>query len=407
MNSIPTRPEGTPRIVSLDAVRGFDMFWIVGGAPVFRALAALAPRPVEDAVATQLEHTAWRGLHFYDLIFPLFLFLVGVGAALSLDKLIAQRGVATAVRRVVRRAVILYVLGVVYDGGLALGWDRVRWIGVLQEIAACYLVAGLLYCGAKRRLAVVAAAVPVMLLAHWALLRFVPFPDLTVTPEGLAPFIHRLGTTDPATIAAAAPGMTRGVFEHGRNLANYLDFRFLPGKKPEPYFAWEGLLSPLSATTLCLIGILCGRLLLDDAIPPPRKVALLLGGGVLLVAAGLGWSLEMPLVKKLWASSFCLVGAGYGAAVLGLFYWVMDVKKVGRGIAAPWIWIGANPITLYVASGIVPFTPLAKRIIGPEVQRWLDSCARGGADLAVCLVAFVLLLAFARLLYVKRIFLRL
>jgi predicted acyltransferase len=402
---VPTA-SARPRLRSLDALRGFDMFWIVGGGGVGAALAGMSRSAFARALGAQFEHADWYGLHFWDTIFPLFLFLVGVGAAFSIDGTAERSGTGAAVHRIVRRALLIYFLGVVYNGGLSLGWAKVRWIGVLQEIGECYLIAGLLYCACGRRLKAVAVAVACLLLAHWALLTFVPFPDLTVTPEGIAPIARRIHSTDPAAIAAAAPGWIRGAYDHAHNLANYLDFRFLPGKKPEPLFAWEGLLSPLSACTLCLLGILAGRLLRNSAVAMERQSAWLCAAGVALVALGLLWSLEMPVVKKLWSSSFCLIGAGYGAFLLGLFHWMVEVKG-WRSWCTPFVWIGANPITIYILSGIVRFRQLAARFFGAEVETWLNGRHRNLGSFVIELAALVLIVLVARFLYRRSIFLRL
>jgi predicted acyltransferase len=330
-----------------------------------------------------------------------------VGLVFSLDRTILAQGRLAAIRRVVRRALAIYVLGVFYNGGIAQGWANVRWIGVLQEIGACYLVAGSIYCACDRRLRRVATAAVGMLVAHWAVLTFVPFPNLTVTPEGIKAIAARVGSATPSAIAAAVPGRVSGVYDHGHNLANYLDFRFLPGKKPEPLFAWEGLLSPLSAAAVCLAGIFAARLLREDRFARRGKAAWLCLGGLALILLGIGWGFEMPVVKKLWSSSFCLIGAGYGAVMLGIFYQVIDVWGFARW-CTPLVWIGANPIAIYVLSGLLNFRQLANRLFGAEVKTFLDRRVMPGlGGLVVASAAFLLILWAARFLYRQKIFLRL
>ena len=135
------------RFVSIDALRGFDMFWILGADSLAVALASVSDNKIVHAVAEQLEHVPWAGFHFYDLIFPLFVFLMGVSTVFSLDKIVAKKGMPAAYWRVVRRAAILYVLGLFYHGGISRdgGPEMFRYVGVLHRIAICYLFGGLIY----------------------------------------------------------------------------------------------------------------------------------------------------------------------------------------------------------------------------------------------------------------------
>ena len=126
---------GPGRIASVDALRGFDMFWIAGGAGFVTALAKLCGGKIEQWLVPQLEHAEWVGFHFYDLIFPLFAFIVGMSAVFSLEKLIATKGKKAAYRRLIRRTIILYLLGIIYYGGMSQGFHHIRLLGVLQRLA--------------------------------------------------------------------------------------------------------------------------------------------------------------------------------------------------------------------------------------------------------------------------------
>src|SRR5438046_131483 len=178
------------RLLSLDALRGFDMLWIVGGEEVIHALHKAAPGGAIDLLDQQFTHKAWEGVAFYDLIFPLFVFIVGVSLVFSLSKTIEQSGRAAACRKVFVRSVLLYLLGIIYYGGLSKSVQDIRLLGVLQRIALCYLFAGLLFCLARRRsgpadseavdrrnaalrLGAVCAA---LLLGYWSLVVFVQVP---------------------------------------------------------------------------------------------------------------------------------------------------------------------------------------------------------------------------------------
>src|SRR4030095_10536070 len=124
----------SPRLLSLDALRGFDMFWIVGAEDIVHALHNVSHTGVVNLLATQLTHKDWQGVAFYDLIFPLFVFIVGVSLVFSLSRIAGRDGKAAALKRVFWRALLLYAVGVFYYGGIGRGWEMVRWMGVLQRI---------------------------------------------------------------------------------------------------------------------------------------------------------------------------------------------------------------------------------------------------------------------------------
>src|SRR5436190_10544746 len=196
----------TTRLTSLDALRGFDMFWITAAGDLLtEALHAFSkgqPAKVQPAhfLAQQLDHVQWAGFHFEDLIFPLFVFISGVSAVFSLNKIVENEGRGTAVKRVLIRTVLLFFLGVLYSNGLGNGIDHVRWLGVLQRIALAYCGASLLYLYLKPRALIVAFVS--LLIGYWALLQFVPVPEFGA-----------------------------GNFDEGKNLTNYLDKLYLPGRK--------------------------------------------------------------------------------------------------------------------------------------------------------------------------------
>jgi predicted acyltransferase len=396
---------GGDRLRSVDALRGFDMVWIVGAAPVVHALARATDAPLARSLSRQLTHVRWVGLHAYDLIFPLFLFLVGVSAVFSLRKALARAGRGRVVLRVLRRGLLLYLLGVVYYGGVSRPWPDVQLVGVLQRIAVCYVAAALLYCAVPARaLPAVAAA---LLVGYWALVALVPFPDLRLDKSNLARLAAAVGSDSPAAIASAVPGRVRGVYEEGYNLTNYLDFRYLPGRKGEAPYNNEGLLSTIPSVAVCLGGLGAGLLLESRRLTGRGKVARLLAAGAAAVLLGYLWGLQFPLVKRIWSSSFVLVATGYSAMLLGAFYLVVDVWRWRRW-CEPFVWVGTNAITVYLAVRVVSVPQLAERLVGGDVKSALDAHgARGLGDLAVAVVGLGLVLLLARFLHRHRLFLRL
>lgn len=352
-------PAVSGRLLSLDALRGFDMVWILGLDQLIPLLCRrLAPGSrFTEIVATQLEHADWEGFRFYDLIFPLFLFLAGVSMAISLPRRMERDGSLRTAVHLVLRCLILYLLGVIYNGGLEHGLEHVRWMGVLQRIALAAAAAGLLSLCLKSR-GLIGAAV-VLLVGYWALMKYVAVPEFGA-----------------------------GVFKEGQNLANYLDKLWLPGRRYDGDHDPEGLLSTLPAVATAILGLLSGKLLFSSQ-SNVRKIISLLFLGAALLGAGWAWNPSFPIIKKIWTSSYVLAAGGWSMILLGLFYAVIDVWK-RKFWTCPFVWVGANPIALYLASGLGFFGAVAVRLTGPQPdhREWIT-----------LLVEFLLMLATARWLY--------
>ena len=406
-DSAETAPNETvsKRFVSVDALRGFDMFWILGADAVGLALKGVNGNRVTECIAVQLEHEVWEGLRFYDLIFPLFLFLVGVSMIFSLDRALAAGRSATLLR-IVRRSVLLFALGLFYYGGLSQPLSDMRWGGVLQHIAICYFFAAGVYCVVRTTKGLVAVSAG-LLIGYWVLLTFVPFPDLKLDPDVVEPLARQVGSHAPRDIAAAVEGQIRGVYEDGRNLTHYLDYRFMPGHRSNNgYYTNMGLLSIVSSVALVLLGAVCGLLLKNPRIMPKSKVVWLSVAGAACLVLGLSWSLQFPIIKRIWTSSYVLVSAGLSMWLLAFFYLLIDVYE-RRTWCLPFIWIGSNAIALYLISRIVDFKGLADRFVGGDIGRYLNShVASGISGIATTSVAMLLILLLARWLYRRNIFVR-
>ena len=392
------------RLLSLDALRGFDMFWIIGADALFQALSRMSDREGVQRFARQLDHADWIGFRFYDLIFPLFVFIVGVSLVFSLSKTIWTRSRPAAVWRVLRRSALLYFLAFIYYGGFSHDWPDMRLVGVLNRLALCYLAAGLIFCFVKRHgLILITIA---LLVGYWAMMRFIPFPDVRPTPGGTLEVCRETGFTNVAQLNLESPTRIKGVFIKGVNLAHFVDQKYLPGMKWDGTWDPEGLLSTLPAIANCLLGVLAGLLLQNRDLAGLRKVLILAGGGLVCVGLGFVWGLEFPIVKKIWTSSYVLVACGFSALLLGAFYFVIDVLKL-RFWCAPFVWIGMNPITVYLANELLGFQELAKRFVGGDVQRTLDThVAAGFGQLGVALVGLGFGLVLCRFLYRRKLFLR-
>jgi predicted acyltransferase len=371
VDDLPVAQPGEPavsgrRFISVDALRGFDMFWIIGGDYLVRSLPKIHDSAATRWLAGQMEHCEWAGCHFYDLIFPLFVWIVGVAIPFSLPKLIEREGYAAAVRRIVVRSVVLFLLGVFYMGGVANGFKNVYLAGVLHRIAVAYFFAALLFCFCPPRTLAVWAVV--LLVGYWALLTFVPVPGI-----------------GPASYA------------QGKNLAYYIDQHWLPGRK------FEGtLLSTMAAVANCLLGIFAGLLLKDARRSEREKVAWLAGAGLISLVVGLLWARQFPIVKLLWTSSYVLVACGISAILLAVFHQVTEVWR-RRTWCQPLVWIGMNAITIYLVSAVANFRRLAERFVGGDVAVWLGKYG----DLTKAVVALAMALTVVHFLYRRKIFLRL
>jgi predicted acyltransferase len=354
----PTSPprDIPPRLISLDALRGFDMAFIVGLGGVIAALAQALGLP---ALKAQFDHVPWEGFHFEDLIFPLFVFISGVSLTFSLPRSVERHGRGKAALILARRCLVLFLLGVFFNSGLSKGIENVRWMGVLQRIALATLGAGLFSLWLRSRGLAIATAL--VLTGYWALLTFVGGSE----------------------------------WREGLNVVNQFDARWLPGRKYDGTHDPEGLLSTFPAIGTALLGVLAGRWLAGAA-TMPRKAMGLAVAGVIALGLGWAWSWQMPVIKKLWTSSFVLVAAGWSALLLALFYWLVEIRG-WKAWTTPWVWIGSNSITIYLAVNVARPLALAERITGPRP---------GTPEWVVHAVAFALVLWLARLLYKRGVFIR-
>ena len=369
----PQRPE---RLQSIDALRGFDMFWIIGGDALARALCKWWGTPQAATLGEQFHHVEWEGFRFYDLIFPLFLFTVGLVIPFSLTKYqTGEHPRSLALQRTARRVVLLFVLALIYNGVLKFDFENLRLAGVLQRIAICYGIAAVVFLFTTTRTQ--ALIFGGILIGYWALLTFVPAPET-----------HKAGDFSVET-----------------NLAGYVDRHFLPGKIYKGYYGFgdnEGLLSTIPAVATALLGVLAGQWL-RTAQPPGVKAVGLIAAGAASVGLGYYWGREFPIIKNLWTSSFVLVAGGYSLMLLGLFYTVIDVWKL-RFWTLFFVVIGMNAITIYIAQNIIPFRDVAGYFLNGFAQsRYCSDLAR-----PILMAAGVLAVKWLFLyhLYRNKIFLR-
>ncbi|NOY57438.1 MAG: DUF5009 domain-containing protein [Calditrichaeota bacterium] len=360
------------RIVSVDVLRGFDMFWITGGAGFFIAIFKLFGGKMEKWFVPQLDHADWAGFHFYDLIFPLFVFIVGMSVVFSLEKLLATKGKKAAYNRIIRRFILLYLLGIIEYGGMSHGFQHIRLLGVLQRLALTYFFTGILFIHFRTKGLIVAFAA--LLIGYWAWLSFIP-----------------------------VPGLGHVSFAEGLNWTNWIDQHYLPLRKWDGQWDPEGILSTLPAIGSCLLGVFASLLLRNKSVEDMKKVYYFIGGGIAAVILGYLWGLQFPVIKKIWTSSYVLVAGGYSFILLGVLYLILDVWKVQKW-AIVFVWIGMNPITIYMGRNVLDFNALARRFVGGELQ---TCCGEKFGYLLMTAVSLALTLVVVRFLFKRKIFLRL
>jgi predicted acyltransferase len=335
-----TEPSAPERLMSIDALRGFDMFWIAGGDDIAKAVARWWNTPASKTFAEQFEHVEWEGFRFYDLIFPLFLFTVGVVLPFSLRKYQSgERPRTGAFLRLGRRVLLLFMLGLIYNSLLRFDFANLRVTGVLQRIAICYGIAAVIFLVTNVRAQI--AIFIAILIGYWAILMFVPAPET-----------QKAGDLSMQT-----------------NLAGYLDRHFLPGKIYKSYYGYgdnEGLLSTIPAVATALLGVLAGNWLLSGN-GRWTKAGGLAAMGLVCLGVGTLWARDFPIIKILWTSTYVLIAGGWSLLLLALFYTIIDILKF-RAWAFFFVVIGVNAITIYIAGRIIPFDEIARFFLGGTVK---------------------------------------
>ncbi len=358
------------RVASLDALRGFDMFWIIGADTVLRTLPAISDAPWTRFLARQMEHNAWAGFTFYDLIFPLFLFIIGAVFPFSLLKR-AESGEPRGriFLHVIKRTLILILLGLLAGGVLGFDFANMRWTGVLQRIGICYFLVATLVLYTKRRTQVVVFVA--VLLLYWAALALIPVPGHgagVMTPEG--------------------------------SLHSYIDQKVMPGRISAEYYGPGdslGAISTFAAACSLLLGVFAGYWLKSEKSARAKALGLALAG-VACLAVGFVWSLALPIIKHIWTSTYVIWAGGWCLLLMAVFYYVIDIRGFSRW-AFFFVVIGTNAILIYFGQEVVDFEGIARFFLNG-----LQGRAGLVAPLVIPLGALAVKWLGLRFLYAKRIF---
>jgi len=355
------------RLFSLDLFRGITI-----------AAMIVVNNQSSDEAFWPLQHAKWNGWTPTDLIFPFFLFIVGVSLVFSCHARLERGDSRRAlVLHSIRRSAVLFAIGLALNGlaGIPLGSWRIP--GVLQRIAVVYCAATLITLFTKIPTRV--AWIAILLLGYWALMRFVPVPGFGV------------------------PGRDIPLLHPDANLAAHLDRKLLLGHLWEGTRDPEGILSTLPAIATALCGVLTGEWLRSRR-PAGRKLAGMFVYGLTGVIAGEIWGVWFPINKKLWTSSYVVFTAGCALICLAGCYWLTDIKRHRRRWTRPFIVFGTNAIAGYVISELVGGWLSWRGYTFLHSLAWMDSPAL--ESLLHSLVVLILCFIPVWVLYQKRIFLK-
>lgn len=335
-----TTQQPDSRLRSLDALRGIDMFFIMGGGMIVCGLAACFPCPLLDSLARQMGHAPWgEGMRFEDLIFPMFLFIAGVSFPFSLSKQ-QQKGASNTkiTLKIIRRGLTLVALGIIYNGllGLDVDYANPRFASVLGRIGLAWMFGALIFLYTKKWHLRAAIALT-LLLGYWALLSLVSAPD--------------------------ADGA--GVFSPEGNIACYIDRLLLPGFLCGGNYDPEGLLSTLPAIATALLGMLTGSFVKAEhtVFSPAKKSLAMCCAAIALLGIAFAWDTVFPVNKYLWTSSFVCMAGGWSLLLFALFYYIIDVRGLRRWTLFFSV-IGMNSITIYLAQEFINFGYTTRALFG-------------------------------------------
>jgi predicted acyltransferase len=361
------------RLASLDVLRGFDMFWIVGGGTFILNLINYLGWPCLESVKKNLEHVEWAGFHAWDLIFPLFIFISGVTMPFSFAKNFAANQKGTLYFRVIKRAVILILLGLLYNNLLkTLDFANLRYLSVLGLIGLAYLWAAIIVINFKPLGQALCGAG--ILIVYYVLMNFVTVPGF-----------------DAVDLTQA-----------GGNFASYIDRLIVPGKLIYGATDPEGIMMTFPASVMAIAGALVGNLLKRQNIGQYRKCLYIAVAGLVCLAVGFLWARHFPMIKKLWTSSFVVYAIGWALLLTALFYLVVDVWQI-RKIFFPFMLIGVNPITIYLgAHKVINFSYTSEFFFGGLIKMADDPLKPVILWAGVLICEFV----FLYILYRKKIFLK-
>lgn len=363
----------TTRLYSLDALRGFDMFWIMGAEEIIHAFSHLTNNPIIHTIDAQFHHVSWNGFTFYDLIFPLFLFISGVSTPYSVGReLDKEPQKLKVVQKIIKRSLILVFLGIIYNlhGFQLKTLEEIRFPSVLGRIGTAYMFACIIYVYASQRL------------------QYIWFVGLLI---GYACLIH----------FGSAPNFPMGDLSMEGNIVSWFDRTFLPGRLHKTIHDPEGILSTIPAISTGLMGIFAGNLLKNAPYSQIKKTQILAIGGIISLIIANIWNIWLPINKQLWTSSFVLQAGGCSLLLLALFYYIIDVLKYQKW-AFFFTVIGMNSILIYMSDVFIDWWFSSSRVFD-----WIGKIlGEHSYEIVIICGALALKWLLLRFLHSKKIFLK-
>lgn len=368
----PLRTPPKERLQSLDTLRGFDMVMLMAGCAIIATLAEATGWGWLETLALQTEHVEWKGFRFYDLIFPLFMFVSGVAIPYAIHSKI-EKGVPRAqlLKKISIRLVALIALGLLYNGATQRGFTNLRVASVLAQIGFGYFFAALIFLYSRH----------IRTAALW--------------------LVGILAGVSVLQLFVPVPGYGAGTFEPATTINAFLDQRLIPGRLYDEVFDPEGFLCIVSAIGVTLMGAFAGYVIRSVKLSQERKSLYIAVAGAILVLLALALSPVYPIIKKMWTVPYVLLAGGISALLLSLFYYVIDVRGSKRWTLFFRVF-GMNSITIYVGARIVSFYGISRFFLNWISVHFSEEWG------AVFIAIGVLILQWALLyfLYKKRIFLR-
>ncbi|MDE5820964.1 MAG: DUF5009 domain-containing protein [Paramuribaculum sp.] len=350
------------RLASLDILRGLDLFLLVFAQPVIIAIGQAADIPWLNTLLYQLDHEVWEGFRVWDLVMPLFLFMVGTSMPFSFSKYIRNKDYAGLYRKIIRRVIILFFFGMIVQGNI-LGFDLSRiyiYTNTLQAIAIGYLIASIIILSLPLR-AQIAVTVS-LLVIYWIPMKFC------------------------------------GDYSLYGSFAYSVDKAIIGKFRGDITYTW--IWSSINFGVTVLTGYFAGVIIRNHSANKPRAACILFATGIALTAAGLLWSLEMPIIKRLWTSSMTLFSSGLCFILMSLFYYIIDCLGYTRGLN--WLKIyGMNAITAYLLGEVINFRSIVSSV-SYGLQPILGSYYNAWLTFGNFLILFLIL----REMYHRKIFLK-
>lgn len=357
------------RLLSVDALRGFDMFWIMGGEVIFKSLDTIFQSRITNFIVTQLDHVEWLGFRFYDIIMPLFVWLAGVSMPFSFASRLSKNPSKAALwPHIIKRFIILWILGMMVQGNL-LNYDPDKikfYSNTLQAIAAGYLIACvfILYLNVRGQI----LATIGLMMVYWLIMAVIP-----------------------------VPGAGSNVYEPHTNIALYIDVLVLGKFQDGTTYTW--IMSSLNFGATAMLGVFAGYLLKSDNTLRKKFLLLIIAGAGLIILGKL-WHPAHPIIKHIWTGSFVLFAGGICYLMMAFFFLTVDMAK-RKQWARPLIIIGSNAIVAYTAWHLFDFGLISDVFTGG-----FEKYTGNWYPFIRAVAAFIVIFLVLRYMYVRKIFVK-